>query len=78
MKKEIEDAVKKYNSDIANLKRENEMVQKRFEETKQAQMSNATQVDQNRKELESTLKQKEEEKKQMASEIDAFREQLAR
>ena len=41
-------------------------------------MSNATQVDQNRKELESTLKQKEEEKKQMASEIDAFREQLAR
>ena len=40
MKKEIDDAVKKYNSDIANLKRENEMVQKRFEETKQAQMSN--------------------------------------
>ena len=56
MKKEIDDAVKKYNSDIANLKRENEMVQKRFEETKQAQMSNANQVESRKAELESTLR----------------------
>ena len=63
MKREMDQAAAKYNADIAQLKRENEQIQKQFEEAKRGAGSQISTVQKQHTALESTLQQREEEKR---------------
>ena len=70
MKKDMDSAAAKYNRELAQLKRENENIKKQFQETTLKSNSQVTQINAAKQELSADLQASEQEKKQLASELN--------